>query len=219
MLFRGPIKVRYFSVTETLRLYPPVPTLMRECDAKYRIPDTEYFIERGAKIIIPVFAMHRDPKYFPDPDKYDPENFNEDRVKERDHFTYLPFGEGPRICIGNKHICKIRRWTKSFKIGQIVSEIGNGKIRLSTHCHKILLVLFHMYRCVIEHKSIIVGNWSFVSGLRFGLMQVKMGLTTLLSKFNISVTDQTPIPVQFNTRKITTNPVSDIHLRISLRNL
>ena len=80
-----------------------MPTLVRICDAKYRIPDTEHFIEPGTRVMIPVFAMQGDPKYFPDPAIYNPENFNKDRVKERHHFTYLPFGEGPRICLGKKY--------------------------------------------------------------------------------------------------------------------
>jgi cytochrome P450 len=50
--------------------------------------------------VIPVYALHRDPKYYPDPERFDPERFNEDEKANRHHYVYLPFGEGPRICIG-----------------------------------------------------------------------------------------------------------------------
>jgi hypothetical protein len=50
--------------------------------------------------VIPVLALHRDPKYYPEPERFDSERFNEDEKTRRHHYVYLPFGEGPRICIG-----------------------------------------------------------------------------------------------------------------------
>jgi cytochrome P450 len=50
--------------------------------------------------IIPIYALHHDPKYYPEPERFDPERFNEDEKAKRNHYVYLPFGEGPRICIG-----------------------------------------------------------------------------------------------------------------------
>jgi cytochrome P450 len=57
-------------------------------------------VEKGTQILIPVMALQNDPKYYPDPEKFDPERFNEEEKKKRPPCTYLPFGEGPRICIG-----------------------------------------------------------------------------------------------------------------------
>jgi cytochrome P450 family 6 len=51
-------------------------------------------------VLLPILALHHDPKYYPDPERFDPERFSEEGKKTRPQFSYLPFGEGPRICIG-----------------------------------------------------------------------------------------------------------------------
>ena len=88
------------TLTETLRKYPPVTFLNRECTKDYPIPGTHVTLEKGTQVIIPVEALHDDPQYFPEPDKFDPERFSEETKSGRHHYVYLPFGEGPRICIG-----------------------------------------------------------------------------------------------------------------------
>jgi cytochrome P450 family 6 len=88
----------FFS--ETLRKYPPATNLIRECTKDYRIPGTDVVLEKDMKTIVPVLALHHDPKYYPEPERFDPERFNEDEKAKRHRYVYLPFGEGPRICIG-----------------------------------------------------------------------------------------------------------------------
>lgn len=88
----------YFS--ETLRKYPPVPTLNRECSIDYTIPDTDIVIEKGTRVLIPAYGLHHDPDYFPDPDKFDPDRFSEENKGKIPSYAYLPFGDGPRNCIG-----------------------------------------------------------------------------------------------------------------------
>lgn len=52
------------------------------------------------KIVIPVFAIHHDPAYYPDPYKFDPERFADNKIKTKNNYTFIPFGEGPRMCLG-----------------------------------------------------------------------------------------------------------------------
>ncbi|XP_063229262.1 probable cytochrome P450 6a13 [Bacillus rossius redtenbacheri] len=87
-------------IDETLRKYPPVSFLFRACTKPYTVPGSNVHIDKGTMTIIPVRSLHHDPKYFPCPERFDPERFNEENVKKIPQFAYLPFGEGPRLCIG-----------------------------------------------------------------------------------------------------------------------
>nr|CAD7263123.1 unnamed protein product [Timema shepardi] len=86
-------------VAETLRKYPPLGWLNRECTNSFALPGTPCILEKGTGIVISLLGLHRDPRYYPDPDRFDPERFTEENKKSRPHCTYMPFGEGPRICI------------------------------------------------------------------------------------------------------------------------
>jgi cytochrome P450 family 6 len=57
-------------------------------------------LRKGTPVYLPVMGIHHDPQYYPEPERFDPERFTEENKKSRPHFTYLPFGEGPRNCIG-----------------------------------------------------------------------------------------------------------------------
>ena len=59
-----------------------------------------FVIEKGTKIVIPVYAFHHDPDYYPDPYMFSPERFAHDSDQSLNSAVYLPFGEGPRYCIG-----------------------------------------------------------------------------------------------------------------------
>ncbi|CAH0395389.1 unnamed protein product [Bemisia tabaci] len=85
---------------ETLRKYPPVMNLHRVCNETTQISGTKLVIESGTDIKIPVFAIHYDPQYYPNPLVFDPERFSPENCLSRPKFTFLPFGDGPRICIG-----------------------------------------------------------------------------------------------------------------------
>ncbi|KAB0797172.1 hypothetical protein PPYR_08166 [Photinus pyralis] len=140
-------------VNETMRLYPSLTFLTRECVQDYPVPDTDVVIEKNTLVVIPSIALHKDPEFWDNPEAFDPEHFSAENTPKITPFTYMPFGEGPRTCIG----------------------------------------------------------------MRFGTMQVKVGLTTLLKDYAFSVCSKTvpPVldkylfisntrdPVWLNVRKIT----------------
>nr|CAD7455687.1 unnamed protein product [Timema tahoe] len=141
------------TIYETLRKYPSVSNLERLCTKEYVIPHTDVTVEKGTLVIIPAYALHHDPEYFPDPEKFDPERFNQDNKNSFPQYAYLPFGEGPRICIG----------------------------------------------------------------MRFGLMQVKVGLATLLSKYEFSISEKSSVPLILEPAAILTTAKGSIWLKISTR--
>jgi cytochrome P450 len=57
-------------------------------------------IEAGTPVILPVYGLHRDPKYFDDPNSFKPERFIGTNKEKIVKYTYMPFGEGPRACLG-----------------------------------------------------------------------------------------------------------------------
>ena len=83
-----------------MRKYPPAVALNRVANADYKVPNTDYTLEKGVKVTIPVYAIQRDPEYYPDPEVFNPDRFLPDEVLKRDNATFLPFGDGPRNCIG-----------------------------------------------------------------------------------------------------------------------
>nr|AGM32643.1 cytochrome P450 [Coptotermes formosanus] len=120
-------------VNETLRLYPPVAAVDRICVQPYTLKsDPPMEVHPGEVLFIPIVALHHDPKYYPDPERFDPERFSDDNKHNINPLTYLPFGIGPRSCIGN----------------------------------------------------------------RFALMEAKLALAYLLSRFSVKVVAKTPIPIK-----------------------
>jgi len=105
-LHTGNKKIYFYiclHIAETMRKYPPVTVLNRICTKKIDLR-TNIHVPEGTSITIPVFGLHRDPSIYPDPDKFDPERFNSDKVAARHPYAYLPFGEGPRVCIGKNDL-------------------------------------------------------------------------------------------------------------------
>lgn len=67
-----------FLFLETLRKYPQASILPRTCVKNYQIPGTDKIIEKGTAIFIPIYALHRDEKYYPDPEKFEPGRFSKE---------------------------------------------------------------------------------------------------------------------------------------------
>lgn len=89
-------------IQETMRMYPVVISLLRKCTKPYRLPDRDVIIQPGTLVHIPVYSLHFDPEYYPDPEKFDPDRFIDTNYKPNGRF--LPFGDGPRICIGMRFV-------------------------------------------------------------------------------------------------------------------
>lgn len=87
-------------IKETLRMYPPTWTLVPRC-AEEEITLGGYRIPRGTWVFISPYATHHDPRFFPEPNRFDPDRFSAERQQSMPQFAYIPFGGGPRICIGN----------------------------------------------------------------------------------------------------------------------
>ncbi|XP_058816025.1 uncharacterized protein LOC131679332 [Topomyia yanbarensis] len=86
-------------INESLRKYPPGANLIRSVTKDYQVPNSDMIFKKGMAVMIPVYAIHHDEEYYPDPERYDPERFSAEGNAERKPFTFIPFGEGPRICI------------------------------------------------------------------------------------------------------------------------
>nr|UUB32635.1 cytochrome P450 CYP6BX1 [Dendroctonus rhizophagus] len=121
-------------INETLRKYPPVASLPRMCTKDYAVPESDALIEKNTLVVIPLLALQTDPDYFPEPEKFIPERFSAKNQNEKIPFIYMPFGEGPRQCLG----------------------------------------------------------------LRFGIMQVKAAIATLLNRYNFTLDKKTPYPPKFS---------------------
>jgi len=85
-------------VAETMRLYPPAWALGRTAVADHEAGG--YHIPRGSLVLVSQYVMHRDPRFFPDPERFDPGRFTPEAKAARPQFSYFPFGGGPRRCIG-----------------------------------------------------------------------------------------------------------------------
>jgi cytochrome P450 len=85
-------------IQEAMRLFPPAPAIARQPKAEMMLGDMR--IGPRSRVHIPVFALHRNRRLWDQPDAFEPDRFAADRAKSRSRYAYLPFGGGPRICIG-----------------------------------------------------------------------------------------------------------------------
>jgi cytochrome P450 len=85
-------------IKESMRLYPPVPTTSRQAIGDVRLG--EHLIKAGTSIAIPIYAMHRHQKRWCNPNAFEPTRFSAANEGAISRYQYMPFGAGPRICIG-----------------------------------------------------------------------------------------------------------------------
>nr|QPF77618.1 cytochrome P450 monooxygenase CYP324A39 [Ostrinia furnacalis] len=89
-------------INEALRKYPAMGWLDRLASKDYQI-DENLTVPAGMPVYVNVVGMHYDPEYFPDPDNFDPDRFLPEREQNIKPFTFMPFGQGPRNCIGTRY--------------------------------------------------------------------------------------------------------------------
>lgn len=134
-----------YMSTETLRLYTNVPILERKALKDYVVPGhPKLVIEKGTPVLIPAGAFHRDEDFYPEPEKFDPERFSPEQVAARDSVEWLPFGDGPRNCVG-------------IRFGQMQTSVGVAQMIRNfkfTVCDKTDIPL------VYNPKSFVLGTTS-----------------------------------------------------------
>ncbi|KAF2887202.1 hypothetical protein ILUMI_18971, partial [Ignelater luminosus] len=145
-------------LSETLRKWPNAFILDRVCVKPYTIPpvregEKPVRLEKGDVIMVPLFGLHYDPEYYPEPERFDPERFSDENKSKINPYAYAPFGVGPRACIGN----------------------------------------------------------------RFALMETKTVFFYLLAKFDIVVTERTPIPLKISRTKFTLDNDEGFWMGLKLR--
>ncbi|XP_044740008.1 cytochrome P450 3A19-like [Chrysoperla carnea] len=96
-------KLKYMDMVlkESLRLTPTVPIISREASQDIKIGN--YTIPKGANILIPIINIHRNPEYWENPLKFDPERFSPENIQNRHPYAYMPFSAGPRNCFGRRY--------------------------------------------------------------------------------------------------------------------
>jgi cytochrome P450 len=92
------LKITERVLKEAMRLYPPAPVVSRQATVTTKLGSET--IEKGAIVILPIFALHRHRSLWDDPDRFDPNRFTPEREQAMPRAQYMPFGFGPRVCIG-----------------------------------------------------------------------------------------------------------------------
>lgn len=116
-------------VNESLRMYPPVGNIIRIATQPYQLSNPNLVIEKGTMVMIPAYSIHHDPDIYPNPSQFDPDRFTSEAIQARHAYTFLPFGEGPRNCIGMRFaLLEVK-----FGIAQLLSRLSfslNSRVKL-----------------------------------------------------------------------------------------
>uniref|UniRef100_A0A182V355 Uncharacterized protein n=1 Tax=Anopheles merus TaxID=30066 RepID=A0A182V355_ANOME len=122
-------------INESLRKYPPGANLIRQVSQDYRVPGTDVTFPKGMNVMIPVYAIHHDADNYPDPERYDPDRFAPEACESRKPYSFIPFGEGPRICI-------------AARFGMLEARVGLA----------VLLMHFSFARCSKTNVPLVISS-------------------------------------------------------------
>ncbi|XP_019872738.2 cytochrome P450 4C1-like [Aethina tumida] len=95
------LKYTEMVINESLRLMPTVPFIGRKTSDDLNLGNV--VVPPNTNMLVNFFALHRNPKYYPDPTRFDPERFSPEEIAKRPQYTFLPFSGGPRNCLGSKY--------------------------------------------------------------------------------------------------------------------
>ena len=104
--FQDTLEMKYLErcLMETLRMFPPVPIIARQLKEDLKLASGDYVIPAGATVTVATFKVHRNESIYPNPNKYDPDNFLPERQANRHYYAFVPFSAGPRSCVGEYSI-------------------------------------------------------------------------------------------------------------------
>jgi cytochrome P450 family 4 len=68
-----------------------------------KLASNDYTIPAGTTVVLGIFKLHRNPENFPNPERFDPDNFLPEKAAARHYYSYIPFSAGPRSCVGRKY--------------------------------------------------------------------------------------------------------------------
>lgn len=103
--FADTMEMKYLErvIMETLRMYPPVPLIARRLDYDVKLASGPYTVPKNTTVVVLQWRVHRRPDIYPNPDKFDPDNFLPERMAQRHYYSFIPFSAGPRSCVGRKY--------------------------------------------------------------------------------------------------------------------
>ncbi|KAG6451003.1 cytochrome P450 6B2 [Manduca sexta] len=110
------------TIKEALRLHPPYSIITRQCMKTYQYPDSNLLIDKRITVNIPVEAIHKDEEHYKRADEFNPDRFLDDDSTSKHCYAYLPFGAGPRKCIGEQLALQIVKTVTRTILDQYILE-------------------------------------------------------------------------------------------------
>lgn len=106
---------KFIKRSRTKRSVDDVSTKKKK-NNELQFPGTNITIEKGTPVYVALCGLHTDSRYHPNPESFDPERFNDERKNDIVHCTYIPFGDGPRNCVGKANQVQLRDFVKNFSL-------------------------------------------------------------------------------------------------------